>query len=161
MGIYNTKGHGLNYDFMGAAELIATVDNLGKQPLEVMVELGCGDGELTSLFAMSHLFEEIYAIGGGVHPKFYTNTQHWSNITKAMGDADLHLGDESIDFLYVHDSRGIDGIVEKYMPKMKKGGMIGGGGYLLSNQKVMVEIEDVLGEPDAIFCDSSWIKVVK
>jgi len=44
---------------------------------------------------------------------------------------------------------------------MKGGGMIAGSGYLLNNQKVMVEIEETLGEPDAIFCDSSWIKVVK
>lgn len=161
MGIYNTEGHGLNYDFMGAAELIATVDNLSKQPLELMVELDCGDGELTSLFAMSHLFKEIHAIGDGVHPNFYTNTGHWDNITKSFGDANLCLAEESVDFLYVHGSRNIDEVVKKYMPLMKEGGMIAGSGYLLNNQKVMVEIEDILGEPDAIFCDSSWIKVVK
>jgi len=161
MGIYNTEGHGLNYDFMGAAELIATVDNLSKAPMDTMIELGCGDGELTSLFAMSHLFKEIHAIGDGVHPNFYHNTQHWGNITKSFGDADLILGDESIDFVYIHGSHDIDQVAKKYLPKLKSGGMIGGNGYLLNNQKVMVEIEDTLGEPDAVFCDSSWIKVVK
>ena len=161
MGIYNTEGHGLNYDFMGAAELIATVDKLGRQPLETMVELGCGDGELTSLFAMSHLFKEIHAVGDGVHPKFYHNTSHWDNITKSFGDENLDFNEESIDFLYIHGSRNIDEVVKKYMPLMKDGGMIAGSGYLLNNQKVMVEIEETLGEPDAIFCDSSWIKVVK
>ncbi len=161
MGIYNTEGHGLNYDFMGAAELIATVDNLSKAPMDTMVELGCGDGEMTSLFAMSHIFKEIHAIGDGVHPNFYHNTQHWDNIIKSFGDADLILDDESIDFVYIHGSHDIDQVAKKYLPKLKSGGMIGGNGYLLNNQKVMVEIEDTLGEPDAVFCDSSWIKVVK
>ena len=159
MGIYNTEGHGMNYDFMGAVELIATLDNLSKKPMEVAVELGCGDGEMTSLLAMSHLFQEIHAIDDGVHPKFYQNTGHWDTINKSFGDAELNFEENSIDFLYVHGSQNIKEIVAKYLPKIKKGGMIGGNGYLLSNQKVMVDIEEVLGEP-LTFCDSSWLKVV-
>jgi len=161
MGIYNTEGHGLNYDFMGAVELIATINNLSTSPMNTMIELGCGDGEMTSLFAMSHMFKEIYAIGDGVHPQFYHNTSHWDNITKSFGEENLELADESIDFVYIHGSRNIEGIIKKYMPKLRVGGMIGGNGYLLNNEKVMVEIEQSLGEPDAIFGDSSWIKVVK
>jgi len=161
MGIYNTEGHGLNYDFMGAVEMIATVDNMSKQPMDIAIELGCGDGEMTSLLAMSHLFKEIHAIGDGVHPKFYTNTGRWDNITKWFGDADLNLEDESIDFIYVHGSKNVKEILDKYSTKLKKGAMIGGNGYLLNNEKVMVDIENVLGEPDFMFCDSSWLKVIE
>ncbi len=126
-----------------------------------MVELVVGVRELTSCLRLSHLFKEIQAIGDGVHPKVYTNTGHWDNITKSFGDADLNLEDESVDFVYIHGSHDIEQVAKKYLPKLKSGGMMGGSGYLLNNQKVMVEIEEVLGEPDAIFCDSSWIKVVK
>jgi precorrin-6B methylase 2 len=161
MGIYNTEGHGMNYDFMGAVEMIATVDNMSKQPMDIAIELGCGDGEMTSLLAMSHLFKEIHAIGDGVHPKFYHNTSHWDNIIKSFGDDDLVLEDESIDFIYVHGSKNVKEILDKYSTKLKKGAMIGGNGYLLNNEKVMVDIENVLGEPDFMFCDSSWLKVIE
>lgn len=73
--------------------------------------------------------------------------------------------DNSVDFIYIdgdHTKEGIERDIEKYLPKLKKGGVMAGHDYDARWWPDVIQtVDDKLGKPDKIFMDTSWVKVVK
>lgn len=73
--------------------------------------------------------------------------------------------DNSVDFIYIdgdHAKECVAQDIEKYLPKLKKGGVIAGHDYEKRWWPGVVEsVDSKLGKPDKVFMDSSWVKVVE
>ena len=76
-----------------------------------------------------------------------------------------YFEDNSVDFIYIdgdHSAESVEKDIKNYMPKLKKGGILAGHDYHEKWWPGVVEtVNRLLGEPDQIFEDSSWVKVVK
>jgi len=66
------------------------------------------------------------------------------------------------DFVYIdgeHTEQAVRSDIEAWLPLIKPGGMLGGhdytGGYLAG---VRTAVDALLGKPDAVFEDTSWVK---
>ena len=69
---------------------------------------------------------------------------------------------DSIDFIYIDGSHSEENVrrdVELYLPKLKKNGIIAGHDYLeLVWPDLVNVVTDIVGKPDIVFSDTSWIK---
>ena len=71
------------------------------------------------------------------------------------------IKDESLDMVYIdgaHDYKSVSEDIKEWLKKVKKGGLIAGHDFhnILAVRKAVGEI---LGKPDKIFSDYSWVKV--
>lgn len=145
-----------------------------------MIEIGSYMGESATMFASSNLFntvtciepfegeEEFNDIYGYdwdlVKKEFKTNTRYFDNIVlheEFSYDISHIFKNESQDFIYIdanHSYEDIKKDIELYLPKVKKGGYIGGHDYIPHFSGVIKAVNEMLGEPDEIFRDHSWIK---
>jgi predicted O-methyltransferase YrrM len=153
-----------------------------------MVEIGAYMGESTMMFASSNLFKEIYTIepfknvGGKIEEFNGENDYNWDTIynefqinTRFFNNITLHkdfsynvadkFEDNSMDFIYIDGDHSYDAVkqdLEMYLPKLKDNGVIGGHDYLEKNkyykQNTIRAVNEVVGKPDKVFVDSSWIK---
>jgi predicted O-methyltransferase YrrM len=146
-----------------------------------MIEIGCYTGESTS-FWCNH-FLKVFAIDPWIDGKGYDDKDiasiKMSNFVEAEFDSRLKkfdnfekiknfsynvvdkFEDESIDFIYIdgeHTYEGVKRDIELYQPKIKKGGYIAGHDYKPKWTGVIKAVDEVLGTPDKVFQDSSWIK---
>lgn len=145
-----------------------------------MIEIGSYMGESATMFASSNLFntvtciepfegeEEFNDIYGYnwdfVRDEFKTNIRYFDNIVlheEFSYDISHIFKNESQDFIYIdanHSYEDIKKDIELYLPKVKKGGYIGGHDYIPHFSGVIKAVNEMLGEPDEIFRDHSWIK---
>ncbi len=145
-----------------------------------MIEIGSYMGESAMMFASSNIFntvtciepfegeEEFNDIYGYnwdfVRDEFKTNTRYFDNIVlheEFSYDISHIFKNESQDFIYIdanHSYEDIKKDIELYLPKVKKGGYIGGHDYIPHFSGVIKAVNEMLGEPDEIFRDHSWIK---
>ena len=80
-------------------------------------------------------------------------------------EASKKFSDGSLDFVYIDARHEYDSVKEdivSWLPKIKKGSFIGGHDYKRKrHDEVIKAINEILGEPEKVFCDSSWVfKVV-
>ena len=72
--------------------------------------------------------------------------------------------DNAYDFIYIdadHKYESVIKDVELYLPKLKKGGIIGGHDYCpYSWPDVIKAVDESIGEPDSVVWDTSWIKIL-
>jgi len=169
-----------NFHFTGFTCMInQLVDMIPRD--STMIEIGSYMGESTMMLASSKLFKKIYAIDphDGKEPfndytgydwefvkkEFHLNTRYFDNIT-LISDFNYNVvdmfDDESIDFIYIDADHEYDSVkrdIELYLPKLKKTGIIGGHDYNENLwEGVFHAVNDILGEPDYIFEDASWLK---
>lgn len=174
-----------NHQFMGLINMLSFLsENLDEEDNDKkMIEVGSYMGESTFLFACSNLFshidiiephsgdEEFNDILGYdwdfVKQEFETNTRFFDNIIHHK-DYSYNVVDDfsnDYDFIYVdgnHDYDSVKRDLELYLPKVKNGGFIGGHDYSeFEWPEVVRAVNEVIGEPDHKYWDSSWIKKVE
>lgn len=100
-----------------------------------------------------------------VEKEFENNTRYFDNIRllkEFSYNTHNSFVDRTIDFIYIDGEHTYDAVktdIETYRPKLKKGGIIGGHDYDFKHWPgVCNAVNDVFGEPDYIFDDTSWIK---
>ena len=172
-------------DTTGTEGLLDLIKELGDNSNKTMIEIGSFVGESTVLFAQS--FKKVIAIDPfladydpadptsylfefkNVYDTYLERTSPHSNIetlTMTSDEASKVLNEETFDFVYIDGLHTYDGVktdIINYLPKVKKGGVIGGHDY--TNDTVHTHLEGVkravnemLGQPDKVFKDNSWIK---
>jgi hypothetical protein len=167
-----------NYLFHGITKLCNAVAKDKDYKLN-MIEIGTWAGESTSILAMSGFFNSIDTIDpwtpwdtefyNELKTEFETNTRHWDYITH-HSDYSYNCVDKfkdgNYDFVYIdgaHDYESVKKDIELYLPKVKDGGYIGGHDYMIPDPEfgVTEAVHDVLGKPNAMFRDTSWLIKVK
>lgn len=145
-----------------------------------MVEIGSAYGESTRIFSL--LFSPVYSIDPlnnekvipGQKDVFTKTTSNRSiiSIPKKSGDAVNDIPNE-VSFIYIdgdHSYQAVKSDIANYLPKIRKDGYIGGHDYIVGGRKAavggtVIEVEkavnEVLGLPDKVFIDNSWLKEVK
>ena len=76
----------------------------------------------------------------------------------------VEIKDDSLDFIYIdgdHSYEAVKRDLELYLPKLKKGGLMCGHDYDKDAWLGCCEaIDEVIGKPEKVFMDSSWIKQI-
>lgn len=168
--------------FLGLIDMIKFISN-NLSENSIMIEIGSYMGESTMLFGCSGKFKEIYAIdphSGNeefnqlfgynwdiVKKEFEINTRFFDNIIYIQNysyNVVNQFEDNSIDFIYIdgnHNYESVKKDLELYIPKLKVGGYIGGHDYYNHWDGVVKAINEIIGEPDYLFEDLSWIYQIK
>jgi hypothetical protein len=149
-----------------------------KTNVERMIEIGCYQGESTTLFAHGFKPSELYAIDPfengyddtdsssigdftDIIYNFNSRISHFPCI-KHIKDYSYNVSnqfkDNSFDFIYIDGNHTFDAVVNDiklYLPKIKTNSFIGGHDWGNGNvvNAVLHELKDV----DIFFEDSSWI----
>ena len=146
---------------------------------ENMIEIGTFTGESTVIFAQH--FKKVIGIDpmlsnydsqdptsnfdfNEVLEMFANRTKDYKNIqliTKTSDDAADDFNDEVFDFVYIdgiHQYENVLSDIKNYLPKIKKGGVIGGHDYVSNWPGVQLAVNEIFGAPDKTFKDGSWIK---
>jgi predicted O-methyltransferase YrrM len=158
------------------------LDELIKEIKErsIMVEIGSYIGESTTIFAK--YFDKVISIDPfldnydpkdiactfapfeEVYQQFLKNTETFTNIQQIRKKSDDAIEDiGEIDFLYIDGLHTYDQVkkdIANYLPKIKKGCYIGGHDYHPAWPEVMNAVNEILGAPDRVFEDFSWIKKI-
>jgi predicted O-methyltransferase YrrM len=100
-----------------------------------------------------------------VKQEFEINLRYFDNIT-LHEDYSYNVVDEfednSFDFIYIDASHTYEDTkkdIELYLPKVKKGGIIGGHDYQQDEfPGVKKSVLELVGKPDEVFRDYSWVK---
>jgi predicted O-methyltransferase YrrM len=144
------------------------------------VEIGAYAGQSTELMCDSHKFGRVITIDpyidgydptdvpvttyklADVRKLFYSRVIKYSNLlhlnllsTEAAG----LFQNASIDFLYIdgnHQYEAVKQDIELFLPKIRRGGLISGHDYTLF-EGVKTAVDEMLGAPDRVFPDTSWM----
>lgn len=176
-----------NHLFLGLSELILDLRTFLKHNKfkgSNMIEIGSYMGESTMLFASSQLFNKIYAIDPyigdepfnslseitwkDVKEQFNINTRFFNNIELIQEYSQYAVSkfeDKSIDFIYIdanHTYESVKNDLQLYLPKLKSNSVIAGHDYCdIKWPGVIKAVNEVLGKPNKVYQDSSWIYVKK
>ena len=160
----------------GLQDLINNIPNKG-----TMIEIGTFTGESTVIFG-DH-FEKVIGIDpmlqdydpqdptskfnfNEVLEMFNERTKSYDNISliqKTSDDALGKLTGRTFDFIYIdgiHQYENVKQDIINYLPMVKKGGVIGGHDYGPSWPGVKQAVDEMFGQPDKVFQDTSWIKFI-
>jgi predicted O-methyltransferase YrrM len=145
-------------------------DLIEKLPNDLkMIEVGTYAGESAEIFLKSGKVKEIYCIDLW-HIKDWAEAEkpvdelmkkypQLSKLKMSSESACVWFDDGMADFVYIdanHYYEPCKKDIINYLPKIKKGGWIGGHDYKMESVKRAVK--ETLGEPDFLFKDSSWLK---
>ncbi len=176
-----------NSSFLGIFDLITDLEKYVKQKYDTfppsklkMLEIGSYMGESTMMFASSNLFSEIHCIDSYkgyehynhwhgydwefVENEFKQNTRYFNNITLYKDfsyNIVTNFEDEAFDFIYIdanHEYEDVKRDMELYLPKLLKSGIISGHDYHQRWPGVIKAVNELIGKPDKVFRDTSWIK---
>jgi hypothetical protein len=160
----------------GLRDLISYMGNTSNMD---MIEIGSYVGESTQIFCGK--FKTVtsidpyindydpdddacnYADFDLVYKEFIKNTKDIDNIFhfRLTSDTFVSMYDTKVDFVYIdglHTEEQVFKDIVNYKEYVKKGGYIGGHDYHPRWKGVVNAIHEVLGEPDKVFQDGSWIK---
>ena len=176
-----------NSSTLGLGKLLWELEFYRKRELQMypppkmrMLEIGSYMGESAMMFASTNLFYEIHCVEPFqgeenyndwqgydwevIENEFKTNTRFFDNIV-------LHkdysyniiddLEDKSFDFIYIdgnHEQHEVERDITMCLPKLKKDGVIAGHDYHKRWPGVMEAVDKLVGKPDWIYRDTSWIK---
>ncbi len=145
-----------------------------------MVEIGSYVGDSTKIFAnqVSHItcidpwrngYDENDAASyqhpmETVEAQFDKLLEEYKNIRKlkmTSKEASEKIKDGSLDFVYIdglHTREGVAQDIELWLPKVRKGGFVGGHDYASKHHPgVKVAVDEAFGKPLKTFRDSSWV----
>jgi hypothetical protein len=133
------------------------------------VEVGSYAGESAEYFAKH--FRSLTAVDpwmflGNIERAFDERMKPYSNVRKLKMKSDegaTHFADASLDFVYIdadHHEEFVREDIRLWLPKVKPGGILAGHDYSEKEVGVRRAVDDLLGKPDRIFADSSWMKLV-
>jgi predicted O-methyltransferase YrrM len=135
-----------------------------------MIEIGCYQGESTEIFMESGKVKKLYAVDTWSGPKFveaekvFDERLKGKKVVKMKGSIiDAFDKLPMVDFIYIDGNHSYDWVkldIEFSLPKLKPGGIIAGHDYMLPayRLKVVKAVHELLGEPDAVYADTSWMK---
>ena len=166
-------------DQKGREGLLDLISNLTHK--NNMIEIGTFTGESTVIFA-DH-FKKVIGVDpmlsnydkedptsnfdfNEVLDMFNNRTSNYKNISliqKTSNDAASDFEDNTFDFVYIDGRHQYDSVREdilNYLPKVKKGGVIGGHDYINEGhlKGVYQAVNQTIGVPDKTFKDGSWLK---
>jgi hypothetical protein len=165
------------YALTGLKDMIDYINDHSDIPTEAMtmVEIGSYVGDSTRIFAQN--FGQVFSVDpykNGYDPSDTSSYKHPMNEVFAQFKREIldkfknvtHLKNTSkeaakvivshSDFVYIdgnHQLKAVEEDINLWLPKIKKGGWIGGHDYNRVNSVV-----DKLIKPDMTFNDTSWIK---
>lgn len=147
-----------------------------------MAEIGSFKGDSTVIFAKYAKFSEIFAIDpfknnigditdtvnmADVKKHFKKSIKNYENIAhieELSVKAAEQFENESLDFVYIdanHDYEPFKKDLKAWLPKVKKGGYIGGHDYRSRFKGVIQAVHEIVGPPEKTYKDTSWlVKVV-
>jgi hypothetical protein len=167
----------------GLEDLIQYVKQHGDTKKMTMIEIGSYAGESTQMF--SNEFETVISIDPYINDydpnditcsymkleKVYDTfkevvdrNNNIKHIRMTSDDAIESLIGMSVDFIYIdglHTYEQIKKDITNYLPLLKPNCLIGGHDYHVNWGGVVKGVNELLGEPDTTFSDTSWIKLIK
>jgi len=173
-----------NKHFLGLCELVNTIQvKLNIEDKLKMVEIGSHLGESTFVFAASQIFESINCIDPfegdeealkilkrswkQVKEEFKINTRYFDNIILHEDysfEVVKQFKDKSLDFVYIDGDHKYDSVkrdIKLFLPKLKLTGIIAGHDYNLPCVDVKKAVDEILGKPDLVTIDGSWVRYMK
>lgn len=183
--INKNQNQSIMRDETGTTGLLNLINELGDVSDKTMIEIGSFIGESTIIFAnyFKHVnaidpfkpnydpldptsnfnFDDVYEeFKNRIEPKKEKVTIH----RMLSDDAVKLLNKNKYDFIYIDGLHTYDGVkndIINYLPLVKKGGVIGGHDFGTSHKHltgVTEAVKEMLGEPDKVFEDNSWIKFI-
>ena len=181
--INKNQNQSIMRDKMGTTGLNNLIKELGDVSDKTMIEIGSFIGESTIIFAQH--FKHVIAIDPflpNYDPNDPTSNFNFEDVFEEFQnriepkkekvtiykmfshDAVNLLDKEQYDFIYIDGLHTYDGVkndIINYLPLVKKGGVIGGHDYGTSHPHLLgvtEAVNEILGEPDKVFEDNSWIK---
>lgn len=166
----------------GLLDMIEYINNKCATREMSMIEIGSYAGESTTIFA-NH-FKNVLAIDpfidgydindatchhldlNKVYDVFLNATKSYTNIShikEKSDDAINKIENNQFDFVYIdglHTYEQVKKDIVNYLPKIKRGGFIGGHDYHTNWKGVMDAINELL-VVDMVFSDTSWIVKLK
>ena len=157
--------------------LLRMINDLGDTKNMNMIEIGSYMGDSTIMFAQN--FKNVITIDPFinnyddneyptefaaltlVYDKFLENTSKYNNIIhirKKSDDAIFDINDK-VDFVYIdghHIYEQVTKDIINYKKLVKDGGIIAGHDYPWDD--VTKAVNELLGVPDNVYIDTSWIK---
>jgi predicted O-methyltransferase YrrM len=164
----------------GLKDLIEYINEQTNKYDLTLVEIGSYIGESTVIFAQK--FNTVISIDphvdgydmndpachhisfNHVYDKFLENISEYLNIShirETSDDAITRFEDDSVDIVYIdglHTYEQVKKDIENYLPKIRKGGFICGHDYHQNWSGVIQAINETIGDVDATFIDTSWVK---
>jgi hypothetical protein len=168
---------------IGLKQMIEYVKKNSDFPIEKVVEIGSYVGDSSEIFAQH--FNQVICIDPFINGydkndaasyqyrmriienQFDELCSRYSNIRKLKmksNEAVNLFEDKSIAIAYIdaiHTREGVKNDIKLWLPKIKKGGFITGHDYQGKFPGVIKAVNELLGKPDKIFPDTSWVKKVK
>ena len=131
------------------------------------VEVGSYAGESTEFFARH--FRSLAAVDpwmflGNVERAFDARMQLFPHVRKLKMksvDALAHFPDGSLDFVYIdadHHYAFVSADIRAWKSKLRRGGILAGHDYSAKEPGVRRAVDEILGGPDRVFPDTSWLK---
>jgi predicted O-methyltransferase YrrM len=158
----------------GLAELCYYVmECLEQDKLHKVIEVGCHLGVSTECLAL--FCDELAAVDPWpvthIYHQFLRRMRGYEHVNvnrKKSPLAAIDYDDHSFDLVYLdglHTRQAVEADIYAWIPKVRPGGFIAGhdyadysGCYLAGHMQVISAVDGILGRPDMIFSDTSWIK---
>lgn len=184
MYIINKKqNQSIMRDQTGTIGLNNLIKELGDVSDKTMIEIGSFIGESTIIFARH--FKHVIAIDPflpNYDPQDPTSNFNFDDVFEEFqnrieekkekvtihrmlsNDAVKLLDKDKYDFIYIdglHTYEGVKNDIINYLPLVKEGGVIGGHDYGTKHPHLLGvtdAVNEMLGNPDKVFEDNSWIK---
>jgi predicted O-methyltransferase YrrM len=156
--------------------LLDMINHIGNTKEMTMIEIGAYIGESTCIFAENfksvisidpHLnYQEIdaniYIDFNIVKEEYLKNISKYDNVTYINKTSNDALSDiiKKVDLVYIdgaHIYEQVKNDILNYIKLVKSGGIVAGHDYK-DNLDVTNAVNELLGTPDNVFLDSSWIK---
>lgn len=131
-----------------------------------IIEIGSAYGESAECFLSTGKVDKIYCIDPWrddreqYFDKRHENDKRVIKMKMTGDEAVDSFEDNSVDFCYidaVHTYGALKKDILNYLPKIKKGGWIGGHDYNDTFKGVIQAVDERFGKPDYLFKDSSWL----
>lgn len=167
----------------GLVEMVEYIKNNSDISMSdmVMVEIGSYAGDATKIFAKYFKrvicidpYQNGYDDSDGASYKYdmhivysqfekevlnkFKNVVHHKMTSKQAAPC---FTDGWLDFVYIDGNHKFEFVkqdIEMWLPKIKKGGWLGGHDYMNAGfEDVTKAVDEMIGKPDAVFDDTSWL----
>jgi predicted O-methyltransferase YrrM len=123
------------------------------------------DDDTCNYAPLSQVYDE-FILRTKDNPKIHLIRTTSDEAVEMIGNAAIKLGAKHLnvfDFVYIDGMHTYDQVkkdIKNYLPFLREGGFIGGHDYADNKEQVVKAVNEVIGQPDAVFQDTSWIKRV-
>jgi len=123
------------------------------------------DDDTCNYAPLSQVYDE-FILRTKDNPKIHLIRTTSDEAVEMIRNAAIKLGAKHLnvfDFVYIDGMHTYDQVkkdIKNYLPFLREGGFIGGHDYADNKEQVVKAVNEVIGQPDAVFQDTSWIKRV-